>query len=415
MKILILAQNYFPEPDPKMHILAKGLVARGHSLSVLTGFPNYPQGEIYPGYKQKIIQRENIDGVQVIRIPLYPNKSRSIIKRSLNYLSFPVIASILGPFFCGKADIILVYHPPITLGLPAIILSRLRGIPFVFEIQDMWPEAIKATGMVSNSFFLRAIEIMAKWVYSKSAAITVLSPGFKKNLISKGVPGEKVKIFYNWAYEGEFGLAKYDGELAGQLGLKNRFNILYAGNLGPAQGIQNIVEAAALLSDLRDLQFVLLGNGMNRESLYRQAAEMKLRNVHFLQRVPMDRMPSIYAVVDAVVVHLTDDPLFEITIPGKTQSSLLSGKPILASVNGDAAELVQRAKAGLTVRAMDPVRLAEACRKLYHMSRVERETLGANGRAFYFENLAPAVQVPKYEKLFEEIVNITRSRIISRG
>jgi glycosyltransferase involved in cell wall biosynthesis len=405
MRILILTQNYFPEPDPKMHILAKGLVARGHSLTVLTGFPNYPHGEIYPGYKQKMVQRENIDGVQVIRIPLYPDRSRSIIKRSLNYLSFPVMASILGPFICEKADIILVYHPPVTLGLPAFILSRLRRIPFVFEIQDMWPETLPATGMVSNPYFLSIINKIANFTYSKSAAITVISPGFKRNLESKGVAGDKVKTIYNWAYEGEFKLGRYDDGLAEQVGLKNRFNILYAGNMGPAQGMHNVVEAASLLTEISDIQFVLLGSGIDKDSLEMQVAERNLHNVRFIQRVPMEKMPIIYSMVNAVMVHLTDDPLFEITIPGKTQSSLLSGKPIIACVNGDAAELVLQAKAGIAVRAMDPIGLADACKRLYRMAPEERESMGINGRTFYINNLSPHVQIPKYEELFEDILN----------
>jgi colanic acid biosynthesis glycosyl transferase WcaI len=388
-----------------MHILAKGLASRGHFLTVLTGFPNYPLGKIYPGYKQTIIHRENIDGVQVIRIPLYPDRSRSIIKRSLNYLSFPVIASLLGPLICKKTDIILVYHPPVTLGLPALILSKINKIPFVFEIQDMWPETLTATGMISNTYFLSIIDKIATFVYSKSAAITVISPGFKRNLISKGVPENKVKIIYNWAYEGEFKLASYDDGLAEQLGLKNCFNILYAGNMGPAQGMNNVIEAASLLTEIKDLKFVLLGSGIDKYNLEMQVAKKNLHNVRFLQRIPMEKMPTIYSMVNAVMVHLTNDPLFEITIPGKTQSTLLSGKPIIACVNGDAAELVLRAKAGIAVRAMNPVGLADACRQLYHMTPEERESMGMNGRTFYFKNLSPDIQIPKYEELFEELIN----------
>lgn len=405
MRILILTQNYIPEPDPKMHILAKGLVNRGHEVIVLTGFPNYPQGEIYSGYRQRLFQREEINGVKVIRLPLFPDRSRSVIKRSLNYLSFPLSATTLGPFLCGKVDIIMVYHPPITLGIPAWIISFMKKTPFVFEIQDMWPETLPATGMVSNPLILNALARLGMFTYSKASAITVISPGFKRNLEDKGVPGEKIHVIYNWAYEEEFYLPEPDTQLAEKMGLNGRFNILYAGNMGPAQGLHNVIEAASLLTDIEDLQFVLMGSGIDRDRLERMAKERNLRNVKFLPRQPTKMMPSFYALVDAVMVHLTDDPLFEITVPGKTQSCLLSGKPIIASVNGDAADLVVRAGAGLAVKAMDPADLARSVRKLYNMPPQEREAMGMAGRRYYFQNLAPEVQIKRYEQLFYEVVN----------
>jgi len=403
VKILILSQNYFPEPDP-MHTLGAGLVKRGHQVNVITSFPNYPYGKIYPGYTQRLWQREEIDGVQVIRLPLYPDRSRSFIKRSLNYLSFPISASILGPILCGDADVMIVQSPPITLGIPAWIMSLVHRIPFVFMIQDMWPETLPATGMVSNPLILNALARLGMFTYSKASAITVISPGFKKNLEAKGVPSEKIHVFYNWAYEGEFALTDPDPHLAEQMGLKGYFNILYAGNMGPAQGLHNVIEAASLLTDIKDLQFVLMGSGIERDKLKKMARERKLKNIKFLPRQPMKMMPSVYALVDAVMVHLTNDPLFEITVPGKTQSCLLSGKPIIASVNGDVADLVVKAGAGLAVRAMDPVDLAHAVRKLYNMSPEERKAMGSAGRRYYFQNLAPEVQIPKYEQLFYEII-----------
>ncbi len=404
MHVLILTQNYIPEPDPKMHILAKGLVNRGHKLTVLTSFPNYPQGKIYAGYRQRFFQREEIDGVKIIRLPLYPDRSRSVIKRSLNYLSFPMSATVLGHFFCGEVDVMMVYHPPITLGIPAWVISLLRRIPFVFEIQDMWPETLPATGMVSNPLILKALARLAMFTYTKASAITVISPGFKRNLEDKGVPGEQIHVIYNWAYEEEFSLPKPDTQLAEKMGLNGRFNILYAGNMGPAQGLHNVIKAASLLTDIKELQFVLMGSGIERDKLKKMARERKLKNIKFLPRQPMEMMPSVYALVDAVMVHLIDDPLFEITVPGKTQSCLLSGKPVIVSVNGDAADLVVKAGAGLAVRAMDPVDLAHAVRKLYAMSPQERKAMGSAGRRYYFQNLAPEVQIKKYEQLFYEII-----------
>jgi len=387
-----------------MHILGKGLVRRGHTVTVLTGFPNYPEGKIYPGYRQKFWQKELIDGVEVIRLPLYPDRSYSLFKRGINYLSFPLAASILGPLLCSKADIMLVYHPPITLGVPARIISLLHRVPFVFEIQDMWPEILVSTGMVSNKAILKLLARLGMFIYSKAKDITVISPGFKRNLEAKGVPGKKIHIFYNWAYEGEFDLAEPDHNLARQLGLNEHFNVLYAGNMGPAQGLHNIIEAASILTDIKDLQFVLMGSGIDCERLKKMAQERNLKNIKFLKRQPMEKMPSVYALVDAVMIHLTDDPLFEITIPGKTQSCLLSGRPVIASVNGDVADLITCAGAGFAVQAMNPKELANATLRLYNMPLSERKKIGLSGRDFYFKYLTPEVQIEKYERLFKEII-----------
>lgn len=404
MRILIITQNYVPEPDPKMHILAKGLVGLGHTVTVLTGFPNYPQGKIYSGYRQKIWQKEIIDGVKIIRVPLFPDRSRSAVRRVMNYLSFPLTASLLGPFLCGKTDIIMVYHPPITLGIPALILRFSKKASFVFEIQDMWPETLSATGMVSNHFILNLTSKFALSIYKKASAITVISPGFAENLQQKGVDPQKLKVFYNWAYEGSFPLADKDPELAKKWGMSGCFNVLYAGNMGPAQGLSNVIDAAFLLKDLKNLQFVFVGSGVDRAMLEQKAVEKKLKNVKFLPRIPMYDMPKLYALSDAVLVHLVADPLFKITIPGKTQSSLLSGRPIIISVQGDAADLVLKAGAGLAAKPMDARSLVHAVKKLYDMRVAEREKMGASGRSYYFKHLCPEIQIKKYERLFNEII-----------
>lgn len=388
-----------------MHTLCSGLIKRGHIVRVLTGYPNYPQGKIYKGYRQRLYEKEMIEGVEVIRIPLYPDRSHSFLKRSLNNLSFPISASILGPLLCEKADVILVQHPPITLGVPAYILSRIHKMPFVFLIQDMWPETLYSTGMVSNALILNKLGQLGEFTYRKAKAIAVISPGFKKNLMEKGVPGEKIEIIYNCAYERGFPLLERDPYLGAELGIEGHFNVLYAGNIGPAQGLQNVIEAASLLVGIKDLQFVLLGEGIDCKRLENFAKERQLKNVKFLNRIPMGKMPSLYASVEAVMVHLTDDPLFEITIPGKTQSCLLSGKPVIASVNGDAADLVVKAGAGLAVRAMKPIELANAVRELYNMPSEKRKSMGVAGRSYYFQHLSPEVQINKYEQLFTKIIS----------
>ena len=170
MRILILSQWCHPEPSLKSLLFAKGLIARGHDVIILTGFPNYPEGILYPGYKLKLFQRETIDGVKIIRVPLYPNHDNSPVKRVINYTSFALSASVLGPFLVGKVDIIYVHSPPATTGLPAIVLSSLKGVPFVYDVQDLWPDTLSSTGMLNNRLILKMIGL---WCRVVSVALIV--------------------------------------------------------------------------------------------------------------------------------------------------------------------------------------------------------------------------------------------------
>lgn len=404
MRILILSQWYPPEPDLKIHLLGKGLVARGHTVTAITGFPNYPTGKIYSGYHQRLWQWEERDGVRVLRLPLYPSHDRSALRRIMNYISFAASASCLGPLLCGSVDIMWAYHPPLTIGIPAWWISLTKRIPFVYEIQDMWPETVAATGMMVNASALRMLGAMAHRIYKRSAAITVISPGFKRNLITKGVPENKIHIIPNWADEDIYRPVPPDANLAAKYGLTGRFNVVFGGNLGAAQAMQNVLAAAALLHDLPDVQFVLIGDGVDEQSLRKQADEQGLKNVRFIGRQPADRMPYFFALADALLIHLKRDPLFEITIPGKTMAYLACARPIICSVAGDAADIVRNAGAGLTCPPEDPIALAKAVRDLHALPAKKRNEMGPAGRKMFLEKFARMKLVEDYENLFNDIV-----------
>lgn len=363
-----------------MQELAQTLMAHGHQVTVLTGFPNFPSGQLYPGYRVQLMQKETIAGVPIVRVPLYPEHSRSEIKRAINYLSFALSAATLGGCAVSKPDVMFVYHPPLTIGIPAYILSLFWRIPFVYQIQDMWPETLSATGMLRSTAVLKIIGRFAKWVYEKAAAICVISPGFHANLIEKGVPADKIHVISNWVDPEAYYVADPDHDLAEELRLSKRFNVMFAGIFGAAQGLEVVLEAAKLLRDLKDVQFVLVGDGMALPGLKKMANDQGLNNVLFLGRYPQDRMPALYALADVLLVHLKDDPLFSITIPHKTLTYLASGKPILAAVSGDTANVVTQAGAGIACPPSDPAALAEAVRKLYHFKRAELQRMGLNGR-----------------------------------
>jgi glycosyltransferase involved in cell wall biosynthesis len=200
-RILLLTQWFDPEPTFKGLVFARELVSQGFEVEVLTGFPNYPEGKLYPGYKIKWLQREVIDGVQITRVPLYPNHDQSAIKRVLNYASFAASSLIYGLFMAKRADVIYAYHPPLTVGVTASLLRLLRRIPVVYDIQDMWPDTLRATGMLNNARALNVVAAVCGWVYRRVDHIVVLSPGFKRLLTARGVPERKLEVIYNWADE----------------------------------------------------------------------------------------------------------------------------------------------------------------------------------------------------------------------
>ena len=380
MRIILLTQWYPPEPQEFLSELAESLVDLGHQVTVLTGIPNWPSGEVYPGYHLRSPQREVRGGVPLIRLPLYPDHSRSGMRRALNFLSFATTASVCGPFLAPKADLVHVIHPPLTNGIPAWLLTRLRGIPFTYEIQDMWPETLAATGMLNNARALALVGHLAKWVYRRAAAIRVISPGFKANLIAKGVPAEKVHIISNWADTDFYRPVEPDPTLAERFGLADKFNVMFAGVIGLAQGLDTVLDAALRLVDLPDVQFVLVGDGVDLPRLQGLAQERGITNVRFLGRHPSTAMPGLYALSDVLLVHLRDDPLFRITIPHKTFAYLATGKPILAAVAGDLANVVIEAGAGLACPPSDPEALAATVRRFHDMGRDERASFGQAGR-----------------------------------
>jgi colanic acid biosynthesis glycosyl transferase WcaI len=404
MRILLLTQWYLPEPQEFLSELAVTLQDLGHTVTVLTGFPNWPAGKLYPGYRIRAWQKEMISGVNVIRVPLYPNHSCSALRRAVNFVSFMVSLLVLGIWLSPEVDVIHVIHPPITVGLPAWILSRLKGIPFTLEIQDMWPETLSATGMVKNKYVLDAIGHFAKWVYGRSAAIRVISPGFKKNLVAKGVSSDKVTIISNWVDTDFFKPIPYDGEWAHQLGIDGTFNVMFAGTIGLAQGLHTVLEAAELLQDLPDVRFVLVGDGADLGRLRTMALERENHNVKFLGRHPGSQMPRFYALADALFLHLRSDPLFTITIPHKLFTYLASGRPILAAVDGDAADIVRDIDAGLVCPPEDPEALAEGVRRLHSLSESERSAMGNRGRLAAVEQYDRVYLVTQIEKMLSDAV-----------
>ena len=397
MRILMLTQWFDPEPTFKGLQFALALQARGHSVQVLTGFPNYPGGKVYPGYRIHLWQREAMHGIPVLRVFLYPSHSRSAIGRALNYLGFALSASVLGTLLVKPADVAYVYHPPATVGLPALAFKYLRRIPFVYDVQDLWPDTLTATGMVNASLALGLLGRWCQLVYRAADRIAVLSPGFQQRLAERGVRADKIRVIYNWTHA--IPPAAPDATLANSLA--GRFVVLFAGNLGAAQGLDTVLDAAKLARDRHpEVCFAFAGSGVEEPRLRQRAVAEGLANVVFLGRRPQEAMGGVYAWASALLVHLRDDPLFAITIPSKTQTYLAIGKPILMGGRGDAADLVRAAGAGIVFAPEQAAALAQAVDKLLAMPESARERMGVAGRAYYEAHLSMAAGVQAFEEEF---------------
>lgn len=398
-RVLIVSQWYDPEPTFKGALFATELRRLGFDVRVLTGFPNYPGGRIYAGYRVRLFERENIDGTPVLRVPLYPSHDSSGFKRALNYVSFALSASI-GALFVRRPDVAYVYHPPATVGMVAGVLRVFRGVPYVYDVQDLWPDTLSSTGMVNNPRVLGVIGRLMQFIYRGATKVVVLSEGFKSSITSRGLPHDRIEVIPNWADESQISVpVRRPSQSDSQI-----FKILFAGNIGHAQALEVVLDAAELLKEeYQNVRFVLLGGGVRAGHLKANALSRGLGNVQFLPRRHISEMGPILGDADALLIHLKRDPLFAITVPSKTQAYLMAGRPILNGVPGDTAKMVAAAGAGYSFHPEDPQSLASAVKRLVEMNSEERERMGSSGRIYYDKNLSLRAGAARFARLFEEV------------
>jgi colanic acid biosynthesis glycosyl transferase WcaI len=406
-RILLITQWFDPEPTVKGLIFARALLGLGFEVEVVTGFPNYPGGRVYPGYKISMVKREVIDGVHVTRLALYPSHSGSSLGRILNYVSFGASVLIYCLFGAKRANVIYAYHPPLTVGIVAALIRWFRHIPVVCDIQDMWPDTLRTTGMFSNRFGLEVVSKICKWVYRNVDHLVVLSPGFKRLLMERGVPAHKIDVIYNWCSEDT--LHAPVAHIPKDFPTDDKFRILYAGNMGKAQALYAVLDAAKILETRTpNIVFIFLGEGIERHHLQRQAKDEKSNNIVFIAGVPMRDVGAFLKNADALLVHLKKDPLFEITIPSKTQAYMAIGKPILMAVGGDAAQLVVESGCGVIAESENASAIAAAAETLARCDVDRLRSMADKAQSYYNEKLALDVGVRCFERIFLKLAEAAR-------
>lgn len=402
LRVTFITHYFPPEVGPaqtRLHELAKRLMAAGETVTVVTGFPNYPAGEIFPGYRGKRFMEDSYDGIRVLRTWVFATRSRGFIGRLLNYFSFPIF-SLLAVRKLGPTDIIYVQSPPLFTGLAALWFSRLKRAPYIFNVSDIWPQSAIELGMLRNRIAIRLAEWLEHHIYRRATRITVPTPGILERLVVRGVPRDKIFLLTNGVDTAAYNVTSPDHGLAKRLGLDGHKVFMYAGLHGLAQGLDVILEAARLTRN-PDVLYVLVGDGADKAALVAKAEAEGISNVKFLPIQPTATLPALLNLVYATVIPLRRLDLFKAALPSKLFDSMAAGRPIVAPLWGEAAALVEAAACGLVVEPEDARAVQEAVEKLAGDPELARK-LGEQGRRYVVEHFNRDDIAKRLVKLLEE-------------
>jgi colanic acid biosynthesis glycosyl transferase WcaI len=408
MRVLIYAYNYFPEPigiAPLMTELAEGLVKKGHEVRVVTGMPNYPQRQIYEGYRGKLFMTEERNGVQIQRSYVWVKPKPSLLDRIFLDGSF-VLTSFFQALQGWRPDLILLTVPPLPVSIPATLLGWLYNCPIVLNVQDILPEAAVHVGLLKNRLLIRVMEGLERFGYRSAHTISVIADGFVDNLVNKGVPADKITCIPNWV-DTQFirPLSKSDNTFRKCYGLEGKFVVMYSGNIALTQGLETVVDAATRLSHHPDIVFVIVGEPKAIAKLQDYCDARKATNVLLLPFQPREKLPEMLAAADVGLI-VQKRQVVSFNMPSKTQVLLASGRAIVASVpkTGSAAKAIEKSRGGLLVEPEDPIALADAILKLASNPELTAR-LGFAGRQFALDRYSFEQSLNQYEALFYRVTD----------
>lgn len=366
-RVTVFSDHFYPEPSaPAAHVYERARLwaEAGHDVTVICSAPNFPEGKVYEGYRNAWRNCETLDGIRVVRVKTFITANEGTVRRILDYLSYMLSAWFFS-LFEKRPDVIMSTSPHLFVPVAGVLSALCRRVPHVFEIRDLWPASIAATGAVPNRFILRALESLELWLYRRSKRILALTPSFRDDLVRRGIPADKVDVVINGANLRLFQPSESkDEELLREYGLEDRFVVGYLGTIGMAHGLENVLHAARQLQD-SNVTFFFVGVGAAKAGLQEEARRAGLENVVFAPRQLKEDMPRFWSVCDAALVHLKDDPVFRTVIPSKIFEAMAVGLPIVYSVpEGDGSRIVREHDAGLVVPPMAPGALAVAVREL---------------------------------------------------
>ncbi len=386
MKRILIVSQYFDPESFKVNDIAYHLADNECQVDVLAGIPNYPTGKFYEGYGIFKRRAEIKNGVHIYRTFQTPRGSASGLLLSLNYLSYAFFASIVALFwsFTRKYDAVFVHETsPVTQGIPAVLLKRIQKIPLYFWVLDLWPESLEAAGGIHNKHILNIFSKLTRHLYYHSDKILISSKGFRKSILDKGNFADKIIYFPNWCED------VFDSDTQYPLPtLPDGFKVVFAGNIGAAQDFKSVMQAFSQLKDNTNIKFIIAGDGRERHWVEDFILENGLQQqVFMLGRLPIEAMPSLFSKADLMLVSLKDEPIFSLTLPAKVQAYMAAGKPIVAMLNGEGANLLKEADCGFSVNSGDFKGLANLIERLSNESNTLTQK-GVNGKKYYDLNFS---------------------------
>lgn len=367
MKILFLTENFPPESNAaanRVYERACYWANWGHDVTVITSAPNFPQGVLHQGFRNRWYQTGRMDGIKVVRVKTFIAPNRGTILRLLDFMSF-MITGFCAALVQRKPDVIVATSPQFFTAVAGWLAAAAKRKPFVFELGDIWPASIVAVGAMEQGFFLRLMEKFELFLYRRSASVAALTAAFKVNLVARGIDGDKISVVMNGVDLSRYAPRAPDVELAREWNIHGKFVVGYIGTHGMAHGLMNVLDAADLMRDEPNICFLLVGDGAERADLVRAAHDRKLENVFLIPAQPKEYMPRIWSICNVALVHLRASPVFAEVIPSKTFEAMAMGVPVLlATPAGEASRILAADEAGLHVAPEDPQALADAVRKL---------------------------------------------------
>lgn len=409
MRILFLTHYFPPEvnaPASRTFEHCREWARKGHDVHVVTCVPNHPAGRIYPGYRNRILQEEEIAGIHVHRVLTVPAANAGFVGRSANYFFYLMMAALVAPFL-PRADVVVSTSPQFLCGLAGYLVSRIKRIPWVLEIRDLWPESIVTVGAMKESWITRALGRLEAFAYRKADAIVSVTESFVPHIDARGGTG-KVTVITNGVDLDFYTPAPDGGGLAAEFGVEGKFVAAYVGTHGMAHGLDTILRTAERMRDDSRVAFLLAGDGAEREHLIQQRDNLRLGNVFIVGQQSKDRMPAIWALTDVSLVLLRKRPTFESVIPSKIFEAMAMARPIILGVRGESQKIVEAAGAGLCVEPENDEELADSVRQLAASPELVRQ-LGESGRRYVEENYDRKRLAARFEQLMAQVAERGRA------
>jgi glycosyltransferase involved in cell wall biosynthesis len=405
MRILFLSHYFPPEvnaPATRTYEHCKQWVKMGHEVTVVSCVPHHPKGKAYPGYKNKLVHTEYVDGIKAVKLFTYITANEGFAKRTFNYVFYMLMCIFAAPFL-PKADVVISTSPQFFNGLAGYFVSRIKRAPWLLEIRDLWPESIVAVGAITNAKVIAALESIERFIYRKADHIVPVTNAFKTHIEKCGGRADKITVIRNGVDLSFFADRPADEDYAETIGVRGKFVAAYVGTHGMAHGLDTIIQAAELLRERQDIVFLMAGDGAERQRLVQQVAQRKLNNVILLGQLPKADMPRLWSVSGASLVLLKKQDLFLTVIPSKIFESMAMKKPIVLGVQGESCDIITEAGSGITIEPENAPELAAAVERLADNPDLCRQ-LGDSGATYVTEHFDRTVLATRYEGILAKLM-----------